>query len=59
MGPSQALTTQKIIDMLNDPENKDPAKLGNVASNLFDSMDKETVDVDKVRTTSYSLEPPC
>ena len=49
MKPRQVLTTESIIKILSLPENRDPAKLGNVASNLFDSMDTSTVDVEAVR----------
>lgn len=42
------LTTEKVLQMLDSSEFKDPAKLGNVAGNLFNMMDKKIVDVDKV-----------
>ena len=41
-----------MIEILREPKNKDPAKLGNVAANLFDSMDHSIVDVDRVCTVS-------
>ena len=43
------LDTKKILQMLQDPGLSDPAKLGNIAGNLFDTMDKSIVDTKKVK----------
>ena len=56
-GPSKPLTTEQLIELLSDPRNKDPAKLGNMASNVFASMDRETVDVDKVSPLPSLINP--
>ena len=56
-GPSKPLTTEQLIELLSDPRNKDPAKLGNIASNVFASMDRETVDVDKVSPLPSTINP--
>ena len=43
------MTADNLLDILSNPKLKDPAMLGNMASNILNSVDKTTKDIDKVR----------
>ena len=54
---SEPMTTERVLALLNSPQYKDPAALGNIVSSLLDSVDPASVDMSKVWHLSVVFRP--